>query len=104
MSEKNINDDEDEITYRTTDFLADSDINADSYKSRRSGGILIFFVVLILSTSCFSGLTSISLKNNEIKALNKSLLLSSNPVRKGRAQIIRLRLNRLKTILNRRPE
>jgi len=73
MSEKYINNDEDEITYRTTDFLTDSDIQADTYRPRRSGGILIFFVVLSLISLVLCAYIYLS-KNNEIKTLNKSLL------------------------------
>jgi TonB family protein len=82
MSEKNINNDEDEITYRTTDFLTDSDIHADTYKSHRSGGILIFFVVLSLLSLILCAYIYLS-KNNEIKTLNKSLLVLNSRSQKA---------------------
>jgi TonB family protein len=85
MSEKYINnDDEDEITYRTTDFLTNPDIQADTYKPRRSGGILIFFVLLSLLSLVLCAYIYFS-KNNNIKNLNKSILFLKSSSQRANA-------------------
>lgn len=74
MDEKYFNDDEeDEITYKTTDFLkSPEEHEEEKYGSKKSGGILIFFAVLslILIALCLYIYLS---KNTEIKFLKNSL-------------------------------
>jgi len=75
MNEKYIdNDEEDEITYRTTDFLKNSDDQAEKYKSNKNGAVLIFFVLLSLISLALCVYIYLS-KNTEIKAINRSLLV-----------------------------
>lgn len=70
MSEKIFNnDEEDEITYRTTDFLKTSEDHGDMYPPRKkSGGLLITLIFLLLIVIILAVYIYIS-KSNEIKGL-----------------------------------